>query len=74
MTSAEYVETVTVGDEKVPCARFLLLVPLADCADMNAADLGSPTGVTPTLARSVSVPVAAETQDAVADGRLVLPS
>ena len=73
MTLATYVETVTFGDEKVPCARFLLLVPLTDCADLNAADLGSPTGVTPTLARSVSVPVAAETQDAVADGRLVLP-
>jgi Neuraminidase (sialidase) len=72
MTSVEYIETVKVGDEKVPCARFLLLVPLADCADLNAADRGSPTGVSPTLARTVAVPVAAETQAAVAAGRLVL--
>ena len=73
MTSAQYIETVTVGDEKVPCARFLLLVPLTDCADLAVADLGIPTGVSPTLGRTVAVPVAAETQAAVADGRLVLP-
>ena len=72
MTTAEYVETVTVGDEKVPCARFLLLVPLTDCSLLNAADLGSQTGVSPTLARTAAVPVAAETQAAVADGRLSL--
>ena len=66
-----YIETVEDADGNV-FDVFSCPVPRAATADLNAADLGSPTGVTPTLARSVAVPVAAETQDAVADGRLVL--
>jgi hypothetical protein len=59
-------------NEAIPAGAWVATILLRG-ADLNAADLGSPTGVTPTLARSVAVPVAAETQDAVADGRLVLP-
>lgn len=69
MTSAEYIETVTVGDERVPCARIMMLVPLTTFADLTAADLGSPTGVTPALARAVAVPIAAEGQRVAAQGK-----
>tara|TARA_R110000822_G_scaffold59521_6_gene148499 strand:- start:1 stop:225 length:225 start_codon:yes stop_codon:yes gene_type:complete len=70
---AEYIETVTVGDERVPCARFLVLVPLTDVADLNAADLASGTQPSAAVARVVARPIAAETQRAVAAGVLVLP-
>jgi hypothetical protein len=70
--TAEYIETVTSGDERVPCARFLLLVPLADLVDLNAADLTLGTQPSVTVARTVARPIAEETQRAVAAGDLVL--
>ena len=72
MRLARYVETVESDDGDVYDV-FTIAVPRA--ATVNFATLDLTSGTLPSAAdsRAVAKPVAAETQAAVADGRLVLP-
>ena len=69
---ADFIETVE-NDAGDVFDVFRVAVPRATTVAFVALDLTNPTALTPTLARAVAVPVAAETQRAVADGSLVLP-
>jgi hypothetical protein len=72
MRLARYVETVESDDGDVYDV-FTIAVPRD--ATVNFATLDLTSGTLPSAAdsRAVAKPVAAETQAAVADGRLVLP-
>ena len=68
-----YIETVEDADGNV-FDIFWCPVPRAATANFATLDLTSGTLPSAADSRAVAKPVATETQAAVADGRLVLPS
>ena len=73
MRLARYVETVESDDGDVYDV-FTIAVPRSATTSFAALDLTSGTQPSAADSRAVAKPVATETQDAVAAGRLVLPS
>lgn len=71
MNLAKYVETVE-NDEGDLYDVFTIAVPRASTVNFSTLDLSSGTLPSDADSRAVAKPVAAETQAAVAAGRLVL--
>jgi len=71
--NAEYIEAVSVGDERVKCVRLVVLVTIDTAAELSNADLSSGTQPAAALARTVARPVVEAIQAAIAAGKLDLP-